>query len=198
MKATTSPLANLVLMRMFAKITTSDAACKPDSRWYTTPKTCHGLFKGDKMKIKDTQAPGDIRTGGGSAISRQSGGGLLSIFSKELQGKQLEVDSYDRDIDQLRQDIDKAGELLEKEPTLANFKQFRTLLSQLAKRVSNEAYRLEKVGGTPLNPRYYEVITVIDKEADKLYDLIIREQKDRMAITASVIGIKGLVVDLVT
>jgi uncharacterized protein YaaR (DUF327 family) len=150
------------------------------------------------MKIKDTQGPGDIRTGGSTTVNRQSGGGLLSIFSKELQGKQLEVDSYDRDIDQLRQDIDKAGELLEKEPTLPNFKQFRALLSKLAKRVSNEAYRLEKVGGTPLNPRYYEVITVIDKEADKLYDMIIREQKDRMAITASVIGIKGLVVDLVT
>lgn len=150
------------------------------------------------MKIKDTQGPGEIRTGGGTAISRPTGGGLLSIFSKELQTKQLEVDSYDRDINQLRQEIDKAGEQLEKEPTLPNFKQFRALLSQLAKRVSNEAYRLEKVGGTPLNPRYYEVITVIDKEADKLYDLIIREQKDRMAITASVIGIKGLVVDLVT
>ena len=49
-----------------------------------------------------------------------------------------------------------------------------------------------------MNPRYYEIITVIDKEADKLYELVVKEQKDRMAITASVIGIKGLVVDLIT
>jgi len=91
-----------------------------------------------------------------------------------------------------------AGEKLECEPTLTNFKQFRELLSRLAKRINNEAYRLDKVGGTPLNPRYFEIITVIDKEADKLYELVIKEQKDRMSITAAVIGIKGLVVDLIT
>ena len=49
-----------------------------------------------------------------------------------------------------------------------------------------------------MNPRYYEIITVIDREADKLYELIVKEQKDSMAITASVIGIKGLIVDLIT
>jgi len=71
-------------------------------------------------------------------------------------------------------------------------------LSTLAKRVNTEAYRLDKVGGTPQNPRYYEIITVINREADILYNLIVKENKDTMAITAKVIGIKGLVVDLVT
>lgn len=88
--------------------------------------------------------------------------------------------------------------MLEQDPTIQNFKHFRELLSRIVKQVSGEAYRLEKIGGSPSNPRYYEIITVIDKEADKLYELIVKEQKDRMAITASVIGIKGLVVDLVT
>ncbi len=88
--------------------------------------------------------------------------------------------------------------MLENEPTLPNFKKFREVLGKLAKKVSSEAYRLEKVGGTPMNPRYYEIITVIDREADKLYQLVIKEQKDRMAITNSVIGIKGLVVDLIS
>lgn len=151
------------------------------------------------MKIRDNTGLDPLRKNSTpSPTVRKGGSGLFSLFSSELSTIQAENDVYDRDIDDLRKEIDTAGQMLEREPTVPNFKRFRELLSRLAKRVSNEAYRLEKIGGTPMNPRYYEIITVIDKEADKLYQLIISEQKDRMAITASVIGIKGLVVDLVT
>lgn len=121
-----------------------------------------------------------------------------ATFSTELIQQEKEVDSYDQDIHDLRKEIDLVGEKLEKEPTIPNFKQFRDVLSRLAKRISTEAYRLEKCGGTPQNPRYYEIITTINVEADKLYNLIVQEQKRNMAITAKVIGIKGLVVDLIT
>ena len=79
-----------------------------------------------------------------------------------------------------------------------NFKNFRDQLSKLAKRITNEAYQLEKIGGTPQNPRYFEIITVINAEADRLYNLIVKENRNHLAITAKVIGIKGMVVDLIT
>lgn len=123
---------------------------------------------------------------------------MNSFFADELSHHEEEAASYQDDINTLRSDIEKAGNLLSSEPTLANFKYFRDLLSKLAKKVNAEAYRLDKFGGTPQNPRYYEIITVIDREADHLYNLIVRENKENMAITAKVIGIKGLVVDLVT
>lgn len=123
---------------------------------------------------------------------------LNSFFADELSHHEEEADSYQDDIATLRNGIDKAGNLLTAEPTLANLKNFRDLLSTLAKRVNAEAYRLDKFGGTPQNPRYHEIITVINREADQLYNLIVKENKDTMAITARIIGIKGLVVDLVT
>ena len=150
------------------------------------------------MKISDKNSIRDLRKGIQTSAPKSGGTGLFSLFSSELQSKQKEVDHYKQDLDELKSSLEAAGQSLEHEPTISNFKKFRDLLSKLAKQVSNEAYRLEKVGGTPMNPRYYEIITIIDKEADKLYELIVKEQKDRMAITASVIGIKGLVVDLVT
>ena len=150
------------------------------------------------MKITDKNGVRDLRKSGQTTPTKKDGAGLFSLFSSELQTKQQEIDHYNQDITELRTSLEAAGKTLEQEPTIHNFKKFRELLSKLAKQVSNEAYRLEKVGGTPMNPRYYEIITVIDKEADKLYELIVKEQKDRMAITASVIGIKGLVVDLIT
>ncbi|CAH2030608.1 YaaR family protein [Trichlorobacter ammonificans] len=150
------------------------------------------------MKINDRHALANTPKKGHGTPRSSAEAKLSSFFATELKGKQQEVDNYGQDIETLRQQIDQAGAKLEQEPTLANFKQFRELLSRLAKRISGEAYRLEKVGGTPLNPRYFEIITVIDKEADKLYELVVKEQKNRMAITAAVIGIKGLVVDLIT
>lgn len=124
--------------------------------------------------------------------------GEKSLFAAELTQQQTGLDTYAQQIEELRQEIDRSGEKLKKEPTLPNFKHFRDLLSKIAKQISTEAYRLEKIGGTPQNPRYFEIITIINAEADRLYDLIINENKDQLAITAKVIGIKGLVVDLVT
>ena len=123
---------------------------------------------------------------------------ITSFFADELSHHEEKINVYQDDIDTLRNNIEKAGNLLTAEPTLANLKNFRDLLSTLAKKVNAEAYRLDKIGGTPQNPRYHEIITVIDREADHLYNLIVKENKDTMAITARIIGIKGLVVDLIT
>lgn len=151
------------------------------------------------MRIGTKHDSQEIRKGKGDVSTRKTGNSLFSIFSSELKTReQQEQSGFDQTIDGLRKELDSVGKMLEQDPTIQNFKHFRELLSRIVKQVSGEAYRLEKIGGSPSNPRYYEIITVIDKEADKLYELIVKEQKDRMAITASVIGIKGLVVDLVT
>ena len=64
----------------------------------------------------------------------------------------------------------------------------------MAKKVSSEAYRIDQVGGG-VSGRAHEVIAVIDQEADLLYHLVMREQKDHIRIVAQIIKIKGLVVD---
>ena len=148
------------------------------------------------MRIQDSSSLRELdkNTKGSSPMKKIMG----SLFVDELGHHEEVITLYQNDIDALRSEIEKAGNLLTTEPALANFKLFRDLLSKLAKKVSAEAYRLDKFGGTPQNPRYYEIITVIDREADNLYNLIVKENRDSMAITAKVIGIKGLVVDLVT
>ncbi len=148
------------------------------------------------MRIQDTASFREIEKNSKSKSPVKKA--LGSFFAAELTQQESEVSTYDQDVETMRKDIEEAGNKLTQEPTLPNFKQFRELLSKLAKRINAEAYRLEKFGGTPQNPRYFETITVINSEADKLYNLIVKENKDNMAITAKVIGIKGLVVDLIT
>jgi uncharacterized protein len=147
-----------------------------------------------RIEEKTTLKELDKKSAKGSSIKRLVSG----LFEKELAIKQTETDTYQTDVDQLKKEIDFYGDTLSREPTLANFKKFRELLGQLVKRVNSEAYRLEKIGGTALNPRYFEVIKVINSEAEQLHDLIVKEQRSNMAITAKIIGIKGLVVDLIT
>lgn len=146
------------------------------------------------MRIRDRIGPADLGRKNPQVDQKQS----KTAFATELIHHQADEQEYQREIEGLSSDIDKYGDQLEKEPTLENFKKFRDLLSKLVTRISNEAYRLEKIGGTPQNPRYYEIITVINSKADQLYGLIVNRHRDRLAITASVIGIKGLVVDLLT
>lgn len=123
---------------------------------------------------------------------------INSLFAGKLSTQMDEQHDLNDDIESLKNSIDSAGEKLDAEPTLTNFANFRGLLSKLAKKLNSEAYRLEKTGGTPQNPRYYETISVIDREADQLYALLVKTNHDRLAITAKIIGIKGLVVDLIT
>ena len=150
------------------------------------------------MRILDVLTTRKVETKTKGTLSTNNCPLVQTLFSAEMLQQENEVERYGREIDGLRKEIEIAGDTLEKEPTIPNFKHFRDILSRLAKRISTEAYRLEKCGGTPQNPRYYEIITTINFEADKLYNLIIHEQKHNMAITAKVIGIKGLVVDLIT
>ena len=56
---------------------------------------------------------------------------MNSFFAEELNHKEDEVSTYQTDIDTLRSDIEKAGNLLTSDPILANFKHFRDLLSTL-------------------------------------------------------------------
>ena len=148
------------------------------------------------MRIQDSSSLRELdkNTKSSSPVKKM----MNSLFTEELSHQETGIASYQDDIETLRNEIEKAGVLLTTEPTITNFKQFRDLLSKLAKKISAEAYRLDKFGGTPQNPRYYEIINIIDREADALYNLIVKENRDSMAITAKVIGIKGLVVDLVT
>jgi uncharacterized protein YaaR (DUF327 family) len=149
------------------------------------------------MRIKDGLSTTVIgQQQGKNPPAVKSGAG--SPFAAELTNRRTDIASYEQEVENLRQEIEMVGDRLAQGPTLLNFKRFRDLLGQLAKRISSEAYRLEKIGGTPQNPRSFEIITVINSEADKLYNLIIQDNRDSMAITAKVIGIKGLVVDLIT
>ncbi|MDD5287295.1 MAG: DUF327 family protein, partial [Desulfuromonadaceae bacterium] len=121
------------------------------------------------MRIQDTSSVKELdkNTKSSSPLKK----GLVSFFASELAQREDEIETHKQELESLRKEIEAAGNKLTLEPTLTNFGHFRDLLSKLAKQISAEAYRLDKFGGTPQNPRYFEIITVINSEADLLYNL---------------------------
>ena len=147
------------------------------------------------MRINDKLSARDVDKKAKKGTLARTGEGGGSPFVRALSRRQNEFLSYEQELQELKEDIDRAGTDLEREPSIANFKVFRDLIGTLTKKVTSHAYRLERVGGNTLNPRCFEIVTVIDREADNLYRLIMAENKDRLAITNKIMELKGLVVD---
>ncbi|HML78300.1 YaaR family protein [Geobacter sulfurreducens] len=147
------------------------------------------------MKISDRLSSRDVdKKGKQESLSRSDVSG--SPFVRTLTRNRSEFETHEQELQILKDELDKVGNELEREPTIANFRTFRDLIGRITKNVTSHAYRLQRVGGTTLNPRCFEIITVIDREADNLYRLIMTENKDRLAITNKILELKGLVVDL--
>jgi uncharacterized protein YaaR (DUF327 family) len=148
---------------------------------------------GLNMKIRSDK-PSAIRCKDSRGIVPRKG--ASSIFSGELirqEGKLL--DDERQALDELRERLFDAGEKLEKDPTIANLTEFCELIGKFAKKANSLAYRVETVtsdfGGRPL-----DIITIIDREVDELYHLVMQGQQCRILIAAKISSIKGLIVKL--
>lgn len=122
-------------------------------------------------------------------------GGANSPFAGKLIISENDIDEYRMEVEELKRQIDEAGDALDKEPNMSNFKKFRALLTAITKKVTTEALRVEQVFGTQLNPQCYEMVRIVDQKADELYQLVLSEHKDRIKITSAIMELRGLVVN---
>lgn len=147
------------------------------------------------MRIDDkSESRGVSKRGKGGGAKKVADSGS-PLFAGRLSQVAKSSSDSDGEIKRLKEEVDQAGDILEREPTIANFKVFRDRIGTLARKITSDAYRIELLGGE-MGGRTHEVISVIDKEADLLYHLVMREQRDHIRIVAQILKIKGLVVDL--
>ena len=149
------------------------------------------------MRINDDIPPKgvDRKKGGSSTAARKAdSGGLSSLFAGALRRQEQDLVDRQQELQELKREIDEAGDQLDKEPSMANFKAFRALITQLSRKVLTGAYKVQ-MQSSPNSPNCLELVTVIDQKADELYRLVMGEQKDRLKITHKIMEMKGLVVD---
>lgn len=148
------------------------------------------------MRIEDTKLR-EIENRRGKNNVAKNTLNTPSLFSTMLQEEETVHTSYSLDLEELRKQIDVAGNALEREPSLEEFTHFRDLIKTLTEKVSKEAYKLRTVGFA-FRSKEYSIVTTIDEELSSLYKLIISEHKNHLAIANKVIRIKGLVVDVLS
>lgn len=146
------------------------------------------------MRIDDELPARGIEKKGKGGAARKAGSVVTTIFGRTLQRQEDALDDYQKELMELKREIDRVGDALDRDPTMANFKAFRELLSQLSRKVLSNSYKLELVS-SPSSPRVHEIVATIDREADELYRLIMTEQKDHMKITDKIMELKGLVIN---
>lgn len=119
-----------------------------------------------------------------------------SIFSRELDRQEEKVLDIDKlELEDLREELEDVGDCFEKEPTLANFRIFRELLRQFAKKATSLAYRIEKkqIGRSR---RTLEIVAIIDQKADELYHLVMQGQQDRLWLAGRIANISGMIIQI--
>jgi len=149
---------------------------------------------GLSMKIR-TEKPSTIRSQDRLGIVTRNNSS--SIFSSEL-GRQEEIllDNDRQMLADIKERLFDTGEKLEKDPTVANFSAFCELIGKFAKKATSMAYRIDTLTGN-MGTRPLDVVTIIDKEVDELYHLVMQGQRCRIQIAAKILSIKGLIVKLI-
>ncbi|WP_416885125.1 YaaR family protein [Marinospirillum sp.] len=103
-----------------------------------------------------------------------------------------------KELEQLQEMLGQAGEELERNPTVGHLEVFRTLLSNLVAKVIKGGFQVDSVGPGWHPADRHQVIRQIDAEAEELLNLVMEQQKDRVAIARRLFNIKGLVIDLLS
>jgi uncharacterized protein YaaR (DUF327 family) len=119
-----------------------------------------------------------------------------SLFSIELTRKTEKILDVDMlDLEDLKEDLQDMGDSFEKEPTIANFRIFREMIGRFARKATSLAYRIEKVKNSR-SGSILELVSIIDRNADALYHLVMQSQQNRFSIASRIANINGMIVKI--
>ena len=149
------------------------------------------------MRIDTQPTPG--KASKGSRISPGCPSDGLSLFAETLlhSDRALEGSQLRLELEGLKDRIDQAGVDLERRPTIEHLEAFRNLIITFTRKITANAYRLENLGSwNSVNCQH--ILCTIDQEADTLLGLVMAQNRDRLRITAKIMEIRGLIVDVLS
>ena len=116
-----------------------------------------------------------------------------SLFSRELTRKEEKILDVDKlELEDLKEELQDMGACFENEPTLVNFRIFREMIGRFARKATSLAYRIEKVNDR--RGSILEIVSIIDRNADALYHLVMQGQQKRFCIASRIASINGMII----
>ncbi len=124
---------------------------------------------------------------------------ILDIDTKRIDGLDS-IDYSNLDLEELLDDIHKAGEALKEVPTLDNIKNYKGAVSRFLRFVVKNSLKTETTAGANFNPlkkqKRYTIIRVVDEKLERLAAGILQNQSDKLYILEKIEEINGLIVNL--
>jgi uncharacterized protein YaaR (DUF327 family) len=146
-------------------------------------------YKSLQKKKRKKETP---KTGRFSSLVR-------SISSKNDAGDSLEVgEEQTSQLEELMEDINELGDVLEKNPTLDNIKRYRERVKYFMKYLVAHVLDVEQKisGANILKRKKYTLITIIDQKLEDLSRDFLLRQKSNLDLLGRINEINGLLVDL--
>lgn len=134
----------------------------------------------------------------GHANTNEGKSEKINSFSNVLKAKQVETKN--KEIFSLVTSLDHLGDQLKKTPTLEIYNRYRNQIKNIIKLIVPKAVGLKRTFTRPnvqnLMGKEFHILNVIDQELDSLLKMIKEKEKNRLVLVDKVIGIKGLIIDL--
>lgn len=120
----------------------------------------------------------------------------LSTFGDQMH--KVQRDMIHQELEKLFMDIERQGKALSKSLNLKDLKKYKDLIQKFLDYAVNKMYHLKEQPGWDRKGRYkiYTVIETVNKELEKLTEMLLSEQQDKISILAKVDDIRGMLVDI--
>lgn len=120
----------------------------------------------------------------------------LSSFGDQMH--RVQRDMVQKELEKLFNDIEHQGKALGNSLNLKDLMKYKDLIQKFLDYAVNKMYHLKEQPGWDRKGRYkiYTVIETVNKEMEKLTEMLISDQQDKISVLAKVKDIRGMLVDI--
>lgn len=128
-------------------------------------------------------------------------GRILTEQAQPTFGDQMhrvQKDMVQQELEKLYDDIEKQGKALGNSLNIKDLKKYKDLIQKFLDYAVNKMYHLKEQPGWDRKGRYkvYTVIETVNKELEKLTEMLLADQQDKISILAKMDDIRGILVDV--
>ena len=148
------------------------------------------------MKIRKVTKDGTAGFAISDKDAKQVAGRENQSFNEQLH--KVHNDIVHQQLGNLLSDIEKQGRVLGETLNIRDLKKYKDLIQKFLDYAVNKMYQMREQHGWDRRGRHkvYSMVETVNKEMESLTQMLLSEQKDKIAVLAKVDEIRGLLVDI--
>ncbi len=148
------------------------------------------------MKVRNVFKESITNLGLQDKEGKQAVNRAVPTFGEQL-GK-VQSDLVHQKLESLFNEIDKQGKKLAETLNLKDLKKYKDLIQKFLDYAVNKMYHLKEQSGWDRRGRHkiYTMVVTVNKELEKLTNMLLSDQQDKIAILAKIDEIRGLLIDI--